>query len=129
MNGKLMFTLCRKCVEINQHETCKHTDDDRALTGVGCTPELEMAIKKGYRIIKMYEVYHFANSEKYDGFKGGLFTEYVNMWLKIKQESSDYPKNCITDAQKRQYIDNLFQSWFASTSEIIFELIFGGALE
>ena len=46
MNGKLMFPLCRKCVEINQKQTCKHNDYDRALTGVWCTPEIKVALKK-----------------------------------------------------------------------------------
>lgn len=51
--GKLTLPLCRTCVE-NQHQTlCTCSDDQRALTGTFCTPELIKAIEKGYRILKI----------------------------------------------------------------------------
>ena len=91
-----MFPLCRKCVELNQHVKCRLTDDERALTGVWCTTELNMAVKK---VIELFKCTRFITSQT-------IFTEYVNMWLKIKQESSGYPKNCITEAQKQKYIED-----------------------
>lgn len=51
--GKLTLPLCRTCVE-NQHQTlCTCSDDQRALTGTFCTPELIKAIEKGYRFLKI----------------------------------------------------------------------------
>ena len=35
---------------------------------------------------------------------GGMFTDYVNTFLKIKQEASGWPEWCITDKDKEQYI-------------------------
>ena len=35
-----------------------------------------------------------------------LFSEYVNTFLKIKQESSGYPKDCVTEEQKQRYVDD-----------------------
>jgi hypothetical protein len=47
----------------------------------------------------MHEVWHFPEtSDK-------LFKDYVNTFLKIKQESSGYPKNCVTEEQKQQYVN------------------------
>ena len=65
-----------------------------------------MAIEKGYKIIKIYEVYHFPETTQYDreSGSGGLFADYINTFLKIKQESSDWPKECDTETKKRDYI-------------------------
>ena len=38
-----------------------------------------------------------------------LFKEYVNTFLKIKQEASGYPKDCVTDEQKQAYIDDYYE--------------------
>jgi len=64
------------------------------------------AVEKGYRILKIYEVYHFEESTEYDKStkNGGLFASYVNTFLKIKQEASGWPKECETEEKKREYI-------------------------
>ena len=38
-----------------------------------------------------------------------LFKEYVNTFLKIKQEASGYPKDCVTDEQKQTYIEEYYE--------------------
>ena len=38
-----------------------------------------------------------------------LFKEYVDMFLKIKQEASGYPKDCVTEEQKQAYIDEYYE--------------------
>jgi hypothetical protein len=60
---------------------------------------LEKAIEKGYRIMQVHEVWHFPETSD------DLFKEYVDTFLKIKQESSGYPKNCVTDEQKQRYVN------------------------
>ena len=104
---KLTFPLCSKCVQEEQTKPmlqrthyCKHTDDERMLRGTWCTPEIEKAIEKGYQIIKIHEVWNFPESQR----KTGLFAEYVNKWLKTKQEASGWPSWCVNIEQKRQYI-------------------------
>ena len=37
---------------------------------------------------------------------GGLFSEYVNMSLKLKQESSGYPSWVQSEVDKDKYIDD-----------------------
>jgi hypothetical protein len=70
------------------------------LTGTWATPKISLAIAKGYKIIKIYEVYHFEETST------ELFRGYVDCFLKIKQESSGWPAWCGTPAQKQQYIDS-----------------------
>ena len=74
--------------------------------GTWCTPELAKAIQVGYRVLKIYEVYHWDNTTQYDVStgKGGLFSGYINMFLKIKQEASGWPSWCETEVQKQEYI-------------------------
>ena len=110
--GKLKFTLCAKCGDEENQETCLCSDEERALVGVFCTPELHKAVNDlGYRILKIYEIYHFPNTVQYspETKSGGLFTEYVNTFLKLKQESSGWPSWCETDEQKQQYIRGYFE--------------------
>ena len=107
--GKLTFPLCGKCVEqelqkpmLSRSHYCTHSDADRILRGTWCTPELVKAIQKGYVIRRIHEVWHFAPEQR----KTGLFRDYVDKWLQIKQESSGWPSWCQTVQQKRQYIVN-----------------------
>ena len=105
--GKLTFPLCSKCVQEEQTKPmlqrthyCTHTDAERMLRGTWCTPEIEKAIEKGYQIIKIHEVWNFPESQR----KTGLFAEYVDKWLRLKQESAGWPSWCETLEQKREYI-------------------------
>ena len=67
-----------------------------------------MAVRFGYIVKKIYSVWHWNTVEKYDPSTktGGLFTEYVNTFLKIKQENSGYPEWCKTEQDKDQYIND-----------------------
>jgi hypothetical protein len=111
INKKLVFTLCFKCAEEeNQLELCKHEDSERALTGEWVTLEVYKAISKGYKFVKIHEVWHWDQTEQYDRDTkcGGLFTSYINMALKLKQESSGYPSSIQTDDQKENYIRDYY---------------------
>ncbi|KAG8174743.1 hypothetical protein JTE90_012064 [Oedothorax gibbosus] len=99
-DNKLMFPLCKTCCETLQQTTCNHTNAQRALTGTWVSEELKVAVKKGYLILKIYEVYHFKEqSDK-------LFRSYIDLFLKIKQEASGWPSDCQTEEDKILYIDN-----------------------
>lgn len=106
INGKLMFTLCRTCAETQVQDKCCHSDDERSLTGVWVSEELKVAFQLGYKIVKVYEVWHFDEVAEYnpDTKTGGLFTDYINMWLAVKQEASGWPAWCKTDADRDKYI-------------------------
>ena len=42
-NGKLMFPLCKTCVECSVQEKCKHTENQRAFKGTWVTEEVKKA--------------------------------------------------------------------------------------
>ena len=108
-NGKLKFPLCAYCAATENQSPCTCADDDRCLAGTWCTPEIQKAVECGYKVVKIYEVYHWEASSQYDpALPGsGLFTNFINTFLKIKQESSGWPSWCGDDAVKKaQYIEN-----------------------
>ena len=48
----------------------------------------------GYIIAEVYEVLHWPHTEMYDSQlkQGGLFTHYIDTFLKIKQQASGFSK-------------------------------------
>ncbi|CAG2254278.1 unnamed protein product [Mytilus edulis] len=92
-HGKLTFPLCRTCADTKHQGKCTHNEQERSITGTYATPEVMVAKEKGYRVLKLYEVWHFPDDTQYDKQtnSGGLFTNYVQLFLKIKQEASGFP--------------------------------------
>jgi len=109
--GKLTFPLCATCVQeemakppLKRSHLCAHSEHERALTGTWCTTELQKAVELGYQIQYIYEVWHFPKTCQ------GLFQDYVNIWLKIKQEASSWPQWVGDDETKRQqYIRDYYE--------------------
>jgi len=110
-NNKLMFSLCRICTEINQQTICHHNNEERAFTGTWVTDELKRAVDKGYVVDTIYEVWHFNSVEQYDprSKTGGIFTEYINTFLKMKQEASGWPSWCTTKKHRHKYIKDYLE--------------------
>ena len=99
---KKMYVLCRTCAILkNFHlNSCTHTDEERSLTGVWITPEIELALSKGYKILEAYEVWDYSR------VKTGLAEDYINHFLKGKQEAAGWPKNAVTPEERTEYIEN-----------------------
>ncbi|CAB3977264.1 DNA polymerase [Paramuricea clavata] len=89
-SNKLTFPLCRTCVDCQQRETCRHGDEQRALYGTWTSVEIQKALQLDYRILVIYEIYHFTKTDK-------IFDQYVNTFIKLKQESSGIPKKCLNE--------------------------------
>ena len=101
--GKLTFPLCASYVKeemakpsLERSYQCAHSNEHRALTGTWCNPDLQKAVELGYEIQYIYEVWHF------DQTCEGLFQDYVNTWLKIKQEANGWAQWAGDDETKRQ---------------------------
>ena len=109
INGKLYFALCTVCAQQNIN-SCTHTDAERALIGTWVTLEVAEAIKQGYKILTIYEVWHYAKSSQYDKEtkSGGLFTSYVDTFMKYKEEASGWPDNVTSDEDKQKHVDQFF---------------------
>ena len=100
----LMFPLCKTCADTLNQNPCTHSDEERAIRGTWCHVELMKALEKGYEVLKIHEVWHWEQTTD------ELFKEYVDMFLKIKQEASGYPPDCVTDEQKQRYIEEYYQN-------------------
>ena len=107
LNEKLLFPLCVKCAEdqaerpwYERTNLCPHSDEERMMTGTWCTPEIQNAVEKGYKIQKIHEVWHFPKEQR----RKGLFAPYVNTWLKHKTEASGWPSGVETEDQKAEYV-------------------------
>ena len=92
--GKVAFPLSCSCMEeemvkpfLDKSYHCSHSKEEPMLRGTWCTPELQKAVKLRYQVMKIHEVWHFPRNQR----KMGLFADYVNTWLNIKQESAGYP--------------------------------------
>ena len=81
---KLMFPLCISCAQTKQQEKCQHSENERSFIGTWTSDEVNKALEKGYKIIKIYEVWHFEKSTD-DLFKG-----YIKKFMKLKLESTKY---------------------------------------
>ena len=80
--GKLKFPLCRSCSDEENHP-CQCTQEQRSIIGTWCKPELIKAVEKGYTILKVYEVYHWPKAAQFGDATDGLFTDYINAFLKV----------------------------------------------
>ena len=109
--GKLLFPLCRSCIEeelakplLERSRVCSHTDHERALTGTWTTIKIEEAIDQDYEILKVHEIWHFRQTSSQ------LFAQYINTFLKLKQEADGWPADVGTDELKRQeYLTNYLE--------------------
>ena len=100
-----MSTTCLDvCISL---DVCTHDDDERSIIGTWTTIEINKAIEKGYCMQDVYEIYHFSRQEK-------VFSEYVNCFLKIKQEASGFPSECygsdgvLIEEQVVKYIEDYY---------------------
>jgi G:T-mismatch repair DNA endonuclease (very short patch repair protein) len=108
-NGRLTFPLCRTCVEGCSQTECDHEPEDRQLTGTYVADELRKAVEKKYIIISIHEVWEY-DVVQYDPTTkpGGLFSGYINNFLKIKQECSGWPSWCVTQDDRDRYIQGYY---------------------
>lgn len=106
LNNKLYFALCRTCSILMHTGECFHTIEERSFVGTWVIDEVKKALEKGYKIIEVYEIWKY-NVEQYNPETrvGGLFTEMMNKFIQIKQQASGWPKDCITQDQREQYIE------------------------
>jgi hypothetical protein len=89
--GKLIFGLCQRCIEDQVFGYCPHSENDRVLSGTWFSEELKLAVSKGYRVLKIHQVYHFNQQSS------RLFAPFIRKFFKLKLLSSGRPKNIDMD--------------------------------
>ncbi|XP_032235990.1 uncharacterized protein LOC116617401 [Nematostella vectensis] len=103
INDKLMFVCCPRCAEEERQDRgCDHTDNDRTAVGTWTHVELAKALEKGYRVFKVYEVWHCKEW-------GQLLGGYIAQFLTNKQEASGWPAWCRTDDNRERYLRNYLE--------------------
>ncbi|XP_024944125.1 uncharacterized protein LOC112494866 [Cephus cinctus] len=107
MHGKLLFALCRSCAESTLQGSCPHENpEDRIFEGTWVVDEVRRAVRKGYQITAIHEIWQYEITQ-YDPTTrtGGHFASYINTFLKIKQEASVWPRECSDDESKKLYVE------------------------
>ncbi|XP_072033428.1 uncharacterized protein [Amphiura filiformis] len=111
-HGKLMFALCGTCMEEKRQAYCPHSDKARTIRGTWVTLEVEKAVKMGYVIDNIEVVWDWEQRAEYDKATktGGLFTEYIDQFLQLKQEASGYPDWCESPEDKERYVEEYYEN-------------------
>lgn len=71
---------------------------------------MKLAITKGYQIVNIHEIWSYKVTQ-YDPKTrtGGLFSGYINAFLKVKAEASGWPQSCKTPEEKPAYINEFLE--------------------
>ena len=93
-NKSLLFFIYGSCaIERNLSSDCTNeTVAERTLTGTWALDEIRLAVKKGYKLVEVHELYEYRVTQ-YDPQTGpgGLFVQCIDTFLKLKSEASRYP--------------------------------------
>ena len=98
--GKLVFPLCNTCCKMMNQKSCRHSDSQRAILGTWTTIEVIEAIRSGYVIKEIFQILHYEQRD------GSLFKSFIDTWLKVKVESSEYPSWVTTEDDKDRFVLN-----------------------
>ena len=74
---KLCFPLCRTCCDTQTTGDCLHSEEERALEGTWVSLEIDKALERGYKVLRIDEVWDFKDRMQFDGQdpNSGLFVE------------------------------------------------------
>jgi hypothetical protein len=73
-------------------DRCTRSDEERCTVGTWIVDKVRKVVEFGYFVKDVFEVWEYNVTCLDKGSKSGcFFTEYVVMFLKLKEESSGYP--------------------------------------
>jgi len=104
-NSKLMFPLCSACADTMNQDDCTHSDEERCIVGTWIVDEVRKAVDMSYGLVDVYEFWDYKVTCFDKDTNSGLFVENVNMFLKLKPESSGYPSWVQSEENKDKYIE------------------------
>jgi hypothetical protein len=104
-DDRLLFTLCIPCAKKFKEENtkkydnyvCPHSDKERAFTATLTHLELKEALFYDYKVTHCYRAWHYEN------WSDSLFKGYVQLLMKLKIESSDFPSGITTQEEKEKF--------------------------
>jgi hypothetical protein len=86
---------------MNFQGKCLHTSQERLLTGMWTTAELQKAVENGYVIQYIYEIWHW------DKWSSDIFKKYVETFFRMKICASGFPNWCESEDEKKKYVKDL----------------------
>ena len=101
--GKLLFPLCYTCSIQKQTTHCTHNKRDREWIGSYTTVEVDAALKRGYKLECVYEVWNWPPEQR----TNKLFRDFINSFIKLKLMGGGFPKADMTDEEKSEYAREL----------------------
>lgn len=97
LDEKLLFPLCYECAKEKQFN-CDHDERERSLISTWIIPEVKLALREGYKILEIFEIWHFEKtSDK-------LFYDIINDGIKDKIEASGWPKTIKNEKDREVYL-------------------------
>ena len=97
---KLMYGLCRSCLEAGKNILCSHSDLDRQMEDTWTTVELVYALKCGYRLIKVHELFLYEEMKP-------LFRDFYLQLARMKLEAEGFPVTAQSEEEKREHVRRL----------------------
>ena len=103
----MMFPLCSACADTMNQGNCILTDEESCISGTWVMDEIRKDIQMGLILVNVFQFgeYEITCLDRNNN-SGGHFVEYVNMFLKLKQEVSGYPSWVQGEADKDKYIED-----------------------
>lgn len=129
--NKLMFLSCKTCAESFSLNECRHSVEERSITGVWSLCECKVAFERGYKLLQIFEIWRYeteagseptiSDSITYDELmmkehefdkenSSGIFTAYQKTFIRLKAESSGFPKSCTTIEDKKAFIVDFYKT-------------------
>ncbi|GAB0089045.1 DNA-directed DNA polymerase [Sergentomyia squamirostris] len=91
--------------EMTNTDSCTHSENERLLTGTWSLDEIRLAVEHGYKIYQIFTVWQYKTTQyNRESDDRGLFADYVDNFLKIKQQSSGWPAGIESDVTKEEYV-------------------------
>ena len=100
-----MFPLCSACAETMNQGT--HSDEQRCMLRTWVVDKVRKTIEMVYGLVDVFEFSEYKLTRCDKGTNSeGLFAEHVNMFLKLKQESSGYRSWVQSGEDEDRYIED-----------------------
>ena len=82
-----MFPLCTVCADTMNQGVCTRSEDERCLVCTWVVDEICKDVEIDQSLVDVFEIWEY-NVTSYDNEtnSGGLFAQYVNVFLKLKLE-------------------------------------------
>ena len=118
---KLLFGLCKTCMDGRKPPPCAHVGKDRYITDVYTTVELSFAVKHGYRIVRVWELFVYRKTKPiFRKFYTKVSPSFclaaprflpapplisaLSQLARIKLQSEGWPEAVVTDQDKEKYL-------------------------